>query len=230
MIGFDPANRHVLLGDGTIPYDTLIVAAGARHHYFGHAEWEELAPGLKTIEDATEMRRRIFLAFEAAEREPDSERQRAWLTFVIIGAGPTGVELAGALSEITRHTLKRDFRTIDTREARIILVEAADRVLPAYPADLSSKAAAALQRLGVDLRTRRPGDGRCSPTALPSGSRELTATSQPASCSGLRASRRRRSRAPWPKRRRSGSTVPGASLSSPIAQSPVIRRSSSSAT
>ena len=153
VVGFDPVRRQVLLSDGTVGYDTLIVAAGARHHYFGHAEWEAVAPGLKTIEDATEIRRRIFLAFEAAEREPDPERRRAWLTFVIVGAGPTGVELAGALSEIARHTLQRDFRAIDTRDAHIIVVEGADRVLPAYPPALSAKAAAALQRLGVRLHT-----------------------------------------------------------------------------
>jgi len=154
VVGFDATQRRVRLDDGEVPYDTLIVAAGARHHYFGHTDWEGHAPGLKTIEDATEMRRRIFLAFEAAEREPDAERRAGWLTFVIVGAGPTGVELAGALSEITHHTLTRDFRTIDTRSARIVLVEGTDRVLPAYPPDLSAKAAAALQRLGVHIRTK----------------------------------------------------------------------------
>jgi NADH:quinone reductase (non-electrogenic) len=156
VVGFDVGNRQVLLSDGSLAYDTLIVAAGVRHHYFGHTNWEGHAPGLKTTEEATEIRRRIFLAFEAAEREPDPERQRAWLTFVIVGAGPTGVELAGALSEIAHHTLKRDFRTIDTRAASIVLVEAADRVLPVYPADLSAKAAVALERLGVRLRTNAP--------------------------------------------------------------------------
>jgi len=149
----DPDMRRVRLSDGTLSYDTLILAAGGQHHYFGNPQWEALAPGLKTIEDATEIRGRIFLAFEAAEREPDPAVRRAWLTFVIVGAGPTGVELAGALSEIANHTLKRDFRTIDSREARIVVIEGADRVLPPYTADLSAKAAAALERLGVQVRT-----------------------------------------------------------------------------
>src|SRR6185369_3713505 len=135
----DPSARRVLCDDCEIPYDTLIVATGAQHHYFGHPEWEAIAPGLKTIEDATDIRRRIFLAFEVAERETDAERQRAWLTFVIVGAGPTGVELAGALAEIARETLRRDFRTIDPRSARIVLLDAVDRVLPTFPADLSAK-------------------------------------------------------------------------------------------
>jgi NADH dehydrogenase len=139
--------------DGEVEYDTLIVATGARHHYFGHSDWERVAPGLKTIEDATEIRARILFAFEAAEREPDAEARRSWLTFVIIGAGPTGVELAGAIGEIANDTLKRDFRSIDSRDAHILLLEGADRVLPPYPADLSTKAAAALGRLGVTVRT-----------------------------------------------------------------------------
>jgi NADH dehydrogenase len=149
----DPTARRVILSDGHVPYDTLIVAAGAQHHYFGHDEWAPLAPGLKTIEDATEIRRRVFLAFETAEREPDAERRRAWLTFVIVGAGATGVELAGALSEIAHHTLKNDFRTIDPRDAQILLIEGADRALPPYSAKLSERAAAALARLDVVLRT-----------------------------------------------------------------------------
>ncbi|HWP65844.1 MAG TPA: NAD(P)/FAD-dependent oxidoreductase [Candidatus Limnocylindria bacterium] len=149
----DVEGRRVLCEDCDVPYDTLVVATGARHHYFGHPEWEALAPGLKTIEDATEIRRRVFLAFEAAERETDPERQRAWLTFVIVGAGPTGVELAGALAEIARETLRRDFRTIDPRSARIVLLDAVDRVLPTFPPDLSAKSTAALRRLGVEVRT-----------------------------------------------------------------------------
>jgi len=153
VVGFDVVGRRVLLSDGEVPYDTLVVAAGARHHYFGHPEWEALAPGLKTIEDATEIRRRVFLAFEAAERETDPELRRSWLTFVIVGAGPTGVELAGALSEIARHTLREDFRNIDSRDARIVLVEGTDRVLPPYRPDLSRKAARALARLDVAVRT-----------------------------------------------------------------------------
>jgi len=150
----DADGRRVLCEDGEVPYDTLVVATGAQHHYFGHPQWEALAPSLKTIEDATEIRRRVFLAFEAAEREPDAGRQRAWLTFVIVGAGPTGVELAGALAEIARETLRSDFRTIDPRGARILLLDAVDRVLPTFPADLSAKAARALGRLGVEVRTR----------------------------------------------------------------------------
>ncbi|HUI25828.1 MAG TPA: NAD(P)/FAD-dependent oxidoreductase [Candidatus Kryptonia bacterium] len=149
----DPSTRRVVFSDGEISYDTLIVAAGATHHYFGNPQWAPLAPGLKTIEDATEIRRRVFLAFEAAERETDPERRAAWLTFAIVGAGPTGVELAGALSEIANHTLARDFRTIDPSDARIIVIEGADRVLPPYPPALSAKAAAALKRIHVQLRT-----------------------------------------------------------------------------
>jgi len=152
-IDIDVSNRRVVLSDGEVGYDTLIVAAGVRHHYFGRDEWERLAPGLKTIEDATEMRRRILVAFEAAEREGDPDRLRAWLTFVIVGGGPTGVELAGAVGEIARHTLARDFRAINPADARIVLVEGMDRVLPPYPASLSARAEAALNRLGVTVRT-----------------------------------------------------------------------------
>src|SRR5438552_5032 len=113
MVDLDPEQRRVVLNDGALDYDRLIVATGASHHYFGNEHWAPLAPGLKTVEDATEMRRRILLAFEAAERAPDLEKRRAWLTFVLVGGGPTGVELAGALGEIARHTLKGDFRTIN---------------------------------------------------------------------------------------------------------------------
>jgi NADH:quinone reductase (non-electrogenic) len=154
VIDVDVAARQVVLKDGRIPYDTLIVATGARHHYFGHNDWEQVAPGLKTLEDATHMRARILLAFEAAERETDPERQLTRLTFVIVGAGPTGVELAGALSEIAHDTLKHDFRSVDPARARIILVEASDRVLPTYAPRLSERAARSLERLGVSVRTR----------------------------------------------------------------------------
>jgi len=147
------ADRRVILSDGVVEYDTLVISAGARHQYFGHDEWEEFAPGLKTIEDATDMRRRILLAFEAAEREPDPEKLRAWMTFVIVGAGPTGVELAGTLGEIARDALRDDFRKINTSEARIILVEGTDRVLPVYPQQLSAAARRMLERLGVTVRT-----------------------------------------------------------------------------
>ncbi len=150
----DTATREVKLDDGTtLGYDYLIVATGVTHSYFNHPEWEPFAPGLKTIEDALEIRRRVLLAFEAAERETDPERQKAWLTFVVIGAGPTGVELAGALSEIARQTMIRNFRHIDPSSARVVLVEGRDRVLPPYPPSLSMKAQRQLERLGVEVMT-----------------------------------------------------------------------------
>ncbi|HXH94329.1 MAG TPA: NAD(P)/FAD-dependent oxidoreductase [Thermoanaerobaculia bacterium] len=150
----DLDRKLIQLADGELAYDILIIATGATHSYFGHAEWEENAPGLKTIEDALEIRRRVLLAFEAAEREDDPQRQRAWLNFVVIGGGPTGVELAGALSEIARQTMLRDFRRINPSSARVILIEGMDRVLPPYPPDLSAKAAAQLQSLGVEVMTK----------------------------------------------------------------------------
>ncbi len=153
-VGIDPERREVLMSDGgPIPYDSLIVATGARHSYFGNDGWAPFAPGLKTIEDATEIRRRILIAFEAAEREADPELRRAWMTFVVVGAGPTGVELAGALGEIANDTLRHDFRSIRPADARIVLVEALDRVLPPYPPDRSRSAARQLRRLGVQVRT-----------------------------------------------------------------------------
>ncbi|HEY6014664.1 MAG TPA: FAD-dependent oxidoreductase, partial [Candidatus Limnocylindrales bacterium] len=154
-IGLDPERREVLLADGgPIAYDTLIVATGAHHSYFDHPDWAALAPGLKTIEDATEIRRRILIAFEAAEREADAERRREWMTFVVVGGGPTGVELAGALGEIAHDTLRRDFRAIRPGEATIVLVEALDRILPPYPPDRSRSARQQLEGLGVDVRTK----------------------------------------------------------------------------
>lgn len=150
--GFDVANRAVRLADGDLPYDTLIVAAGATHSYFGRPEWAPLAPGLKTIEDATEIRRRVLTAFENAERCADPAEREPWLNFVIVGGGPTGVELAGALAEIARHSLKHDFRSIDPGDAHIVLVEAGPRILAAFPPDLSDKAAASLRRLGVSVQ------------------------------------------------------------------------------
>jgi NADH dehydrogenase len=150
----DLDRKLIQLADGQLAYDILIIATGATHSYFGHAEWEQNAPGLKTIEDALEIRRRVLLAFEAAERESDPERQRAWLTFVVIGGGPTGVELAGALSEIARQSMLRDFRRINPSSARVILIEGIDRLLPPYPPDLSAKAAAQLQALGVEVMTK----------------------------------------------------------------------------
>ena len=150
----DANAKLVRLADGnTLAYDQLVIATGATHSYFGHPEWERFAPGLKTIDDALEIRRRVLLAFEAAERETDPERMKEWLTFVVIGAGPTGVELAGALSEIARQTLVRDFRTIQPENARVILLEGRERVLPPYPADLSAKAQKQLEDLGVEVIT-----------------------------------------------------------------------------
>ena len=151
VTGIDVAGRRVLTGGSEFPYDILIVAAGVRHHYFGHDDWESAAPGLKTLEDAVEMRRRILLAFESAETTADPAERSALLTFVIVGAGPTGVELAGALGEIARHTLRREFRAIDPSDARILLVEGGPRVLPSYPPELSAKAQKALAALGVDV-------------------------------------------------------------------------------
>jgi len=148
----DLAARKVVLENGEeLAYDRLILATGARDSYFGHDEWAAHAPGLKTLEDAFDIRRRILLAFEHAEREADAARRAAWLTFVVIGAGATGVEMAGMLAEIARHTLKGEFRRFDPRNARVLLVEATDRVLPPYAPDLSEKARRQLERLGVTV-------------------------------------------------------------------------------
>lgn len=149
----DPERRRLILKDGEISYDSLVVATGARNDYFGNEQWRQSAPGLKSIEDATEMRKRILYAFEAAERETDPEARRAWLTFVVVGAGPTGVELAGALSEIANDTLKGDFRSVRPEESSILLLEGDQRVLPPYPPKLSEKAERALIHLGVRSRT-----------------------------------------------------------------------------
>lgn len=149
----DVASRQVVLLDGEIGYDYLILAAGARHSYFGHPEWETLAPGLKTLDDALDIRGRILLAFEKAERETDPAKRAQLLTFVVVGGGPTGVELAGAIGEIACKVMARDFRTIDTRETRTILVEAGPRILPAFPAELSERAERSLERLCVEVRT-----------------------------------------------------------------------------
>jgi NADH dehydrogenase len=152
--GVDVDSRRVLLDTGSsIDYDTLIAATGSRHHYFGNDHWEALAPSLKTVEDATKIRRRIFSAFEAAERGATSEHLQGLLTFVIVGGGPTGVELAGALGEIANDTLKNDFRHIDPAKARILLIEAGERILPTYPPELSHQAEIALQKLGVTVQT-----------------------------------------------------------------------------
>jgi NADH:ubiquinone reductase (H+-translocating) len=145
----DPARRRLLLTDGEVAYDYLVLAPGVTHSYFGHDEWAHDAPGLKSIEDALDMRRRVLLAYEAAEREPDPVRQSAWLTFVIVGGGPTGVELAGALAEISRHVLNRDFRRIDPSSARVVLLEAGPRILPTFAPELATSAARTLEKLGV---------------------------------------------------------------------------------
>jgi NADH dehydrogenase len=153
-VDLDMATHRVILDDGNgVDFDSLIAATGSTDSYFGHDDWRENATSLKTLEEATEMRRKILFAFEAAEREPDPDKQHAWLTFAIVGAGPTGVELAGALAEIAHDTLRHDFRSIHPENARIFLFEGAPRVLPTYPADLSAKAQAALLRLKVTPRT-----------------------------------------------------------------------------
>jgi|SRR5579872_3153470 len=148
-VDLDPVARSLILDKGTVPYDSLIVAAGARHFYFGHDSWEPVAPGLKSLEDATRIRHKILYAFEAAERETDPEARRRWLTFVIVGAGPTGVELAGALAEIANDSLRHDFRSIHPEESRILLLDALPRVLTAFPESLSAAAERQLVRLGV---------------------------------------------------------------------------------
>ncbi|MFN2315458.1 MAG: NAD(P)/FAD-dependent oxidoreductase [Gemmatimonadales bacterium] len=152
-VGVDPARKVVALADGAeFGYDWLVLAPGTRHSYYGRPEWESLAPGLKTLEDAQEIRRRVLLAFELAEREPDPVRRQALLTFVVVGGGPTGVELAGALAEIRRFALARDFRRIDPREATVMLLEGGTRLLPMYPERLSERAKLDLRRKGVEVR------------------------------------------------------------------------------
>jgi NADH:ubiquinone reductase (H+-translocating) len=157
VVSIDPARRQVALRDGaTLTYDTLVVASGARHAYFGHETWESRAPGLKNLEDALEIRRRILLAFEEADREPNADRRRKLLTFAIVGGGPTGVELAGAIAEIADKVVVDDFRHIDPREARVFLIEAGPRILPSYSPRSSENAAAELRKLRVDVLTGEP--------------------------------------------------------------------------
>jgi NADH dehydrogenase len=156
VIAVDLENRRVVLSDGELPYDYLILATGVRHAYFGHDGWEKVAPGLKTLEDALEIRRRIMSAFERAEREADEARRLELMTFVVVGGGPTGVELAGAIGEIACQVMGRDFRNIDPCEARVLLVEAGPRILPAFPEELSLKAERSLARLGVEVWTSSP--------------------------------------------------------------------------
>jgi NADH dehydrogenase len=152
VLAIDSQQKTLTIEEGTIPFDTLILAAGSTHSYFGNEQWEPLAPALKTIEDATRIRSEILVAFERAELETDADQRRRLLTFVIVGGGPTGVELAGAVAEIALHNLSRDFRAIDSRESSVYLVEAGDRLLDAFPKDLSQKASASLERLGVVVR------------------------------------------------------------------------------
>jgi NADH:ubiquinone reductase (H+-translocating) len=170
----DVNTRTVRFTDGaTASYDYLVVATGARHSYFGHDEWEPLAPGLKSLEDALEIRRRVLLAFEHAERETDPVRRHAYLTFVIVGGGPTGVEMAGAVAEIRRYALRRDFRHIDPGEATVMLLEGGPRLLPSYPENLSTQAKQKLRRLGVEVRTEtlvtdiRPGSVNAAGWVIP---------------------------------------------------------------
>ncbi len=150
----DTANQAVVLSDQSIPYDTLIIATGVSHHYFGNDHWATVAPGLKTIEDALEMRRRILCAFEAAERETDISKRAALLTFVVVGAGPTGVELAGAIADLAYKVMADEFRSIDTSDAKVVLLEGLDRVLPPFKPELSAKAQEGLERLGVSVNTK----------------------------------------------------------------------------
>ena len=149
-VDLDPTGHRLILDKGSIPYDSLVIAAGARHFYFGHEDsWEPVAPGLKSLEDAIRIRHKILYAFEAAERETDPEARRRWLTFVIVGAGPTGVELAGALAEIANDSLRHDFRSIHPEDSRILLLDTSPRVLTAFPESLSAAAERQLVRLGV---------------------------------------------------------------------------------
>jgi len=161
VVDIDPDKREVVLDDHSrVPYDTVIFATGATHSYFGHPEWEPFAPGLKTVEDATEIRTRVLLAFERAEKNTDDPHaRRANLTFVIVGGGPTGVELAGAIAEISRDTLRKDFRSINSADASIFLIEGTDRLLPTYPPKLSRAAERALIKLGVQTRRRAMATG-----------------------------------------------------------------------
>jgi NADH dehydrogenase len=173
--GVDAAARELLLEDGgRIRYDSLVLATGARHAYFGHDEWEPFAPALKTLEDATSIRRRILLSFERAERESDAALRRAWLTFVIVGGGATGVELAGAIADLAHVTLPDEFRHIDTRKSRVLLIEAGPRILPTFTPDLSAYAHAALERLGVEIQLGIPVS-ECSAQGVVFGEQRLAA-------------------------------------------------------
>ena len=187
----DVDKRRVILKDGEAAYDDLIIATGATHHYFGNDQWAALAPGLKTIEDATEIRSRLLAAFEHAEREPDHVKRMTWLNFVIVGAGPTGVELAGALGEIANDTLRHDFRHIDPSEAKILLIEGEDHVLPTFPPDLSKKAERQLIALGVTpvTGTRVTNIDQDGVTMQVGGQTDHIATHTVLWAAGVRASR-----------------------------------------
>src|SRR5437016_2496556 len=186
--GVDAAGKRVLLDDGdTLSYDTLVLATGARHAYFGHDEWEPFAPGLKTLEDATTLRRRILVAFERAERESDPQRRAALLTFVIVGAGPTGVELAGTIAELAQDTLPPDFRNIDTQKARVVLIEAGPRVLAGFPDDLSAYAQRSLESIGVEVMLGQPVTD-CTADGVTYGGNRLDAKTM-IWAAGVRASR-----------------------------------------
>ena len=175
VTGIDTTRREVALSTGEVlHYDTLVIATGATHAYFGHDDWEPYAPGLKTLEDATTIRRRILTAFERAEAEADTERRAALLTFVVIGAGPTGVELAGTIAELARATLPQEFRRIDTRTTRVVLVEAGPRILPSFDADLATYAHHELRRIGVEVRTGAPVTA-CTPDGVVIGEEPLPA-------------------------------------------------------
>jgi NADH:ubiquinone reductase (H+-translocating) len=176
VTGVKTKDRLVELSDGdTLPYDTLVIATGARHSYFGHDEWAPFAPGLKTLEDAITIRRRILNAFERAERERDMERRAALLTFVVVGGGPTGVELAGTIADLARDTLRPDFRSINTKDARVVLIEAGPRVLAGYAEDLSDYARRSLERLGVEVLLGQAVSG-CDAEGVTYGSKRLPAS------------------------------------------------------
>ncbi len=175
VTGIDTKARRVQFEEGEpLPYDTLILATGARHAYFGHDEWEPYAPGLKTLEDATTIRRRILLAFERAERETDPERRAAWLTFIVIGAGPTGVEMAGTIAELAKVTMPPDFRNIDTRKTRVLLVEAGPRVLAGFAEELSTYAQRSLESIGVEVVLGKPVS-ECTADGVIYGEQKLNA-------------------------------------------------------
>ncbi len=194
VLGIDTAARVVSLSDRQIPYDYLLVASGVTHAYFGHDHWEQFAPGLKTLDDALLIRRRVYTAFEEAEAANTAAERDAFLTFAVIGAGPTGVELAGTLAEIARHTLARDFRNIDTRKARILLIEAGPRILSTFAESLADSARKKLARLGVEIITNTPATEIGADFVI-----SVNGASPPAPSSGPRA---------WPGHRSANYSVP----------------------